>query len=331
VELHNVSTPLWIVCGTTSKELGDWYDGAQLAMEPHIAVSGDDVYITQVWHGRRLFIEVDGVRHDAHINEETFKLKTHAYRGINMTPRQSRVMEDFWSKQAVMTARSASGVKIVAPGHQVRTGNLDTSIGNGVVSGTLAMLTSRTIAAQPPTTSFGDLQDSVVRELSRFGYKAEIHVTTFAAETTFLSGLFVPSDVGTRWAPKPGRLIARLGVLLPSDPSVAKKPLVQDQMLAGSIRSFLPYRWVPFLGVVVRWYEALLNDVDATNYKPWRQVAAEGDMPAAASAETWSFFNDRYGLSAADEANFANGLSRLTRLPCVYHDYVTARLIEVDL
>jgi hypothetical protein len=123
----------------------------------------------------------------------------------------------------------------------------------------------------------------------------------------FLSMLVIPTESGIKMGKKPGRNIARSGMLVDkghnfSDPELAA-------IMYSNLNSAIPTSaHVPFLRVYVR---LVMSHIKKTypdlrvpkNYSKWERTQWKG-TEGEADHLTWEAFEEKYGLSLADEMNF---------------------------
>jgi hypothetical protein len=304
-----------LASGCTSPELGAWFSEA--LERGGRAICGDD----QLACYQRVWLEIDGVRHDAHMHESFIKLKWRVYRKLwDDIPRLvSRLAEE---KAARTFGRCQPfSVKYEHP-YRVRSGDPDTEKGNSVITDFVAM-TSLKIVEENYDKPLNEIFALVTAHCLRLGYEIEGHITRNPADVTFLSGFFLPVDGVMYWAPLPGRQLAKIGW------SIKSGWLWRD--FAGALNSFKDYLFVPFLRVYVEVVSQLIPEEFRLEPPSKRWAVSPGDTPTTPAYDTWDWFLQRYGLNELDESSFKQRLQMIHTLPYLMYDESIIRLVEVDM
>ena len=148
----------------------------------------------------------------------------------------------------------------------------------------------------------------------------------------FLSFRFYPTKSGLRVGKKPGRVITRLGVVRLS--TTTKKDSNCYGILKSNLISMVPTsNHVPFLRVVIQETLKHLVDVEVVETTKYNSTMNRGDVYEP-DEETFSAFEDYYGLSENDEflfrLHFKNHLEK-HGVVSVYHWNGLDKLYAKDL
>jgi len=317
-------------------ELGRWFDSVY-DTQSACAVCGDDQVIgvrlqkadgswTVVW------IVIDGVRHDAHMHDQFDEFwweRVKAY--IGQIPEQVERIVKQGAKHT--KGRTLHGVKFEIVS-RTRSGDASTKIKNS----TCTHLVAREViefteghagyAGGAELVETGAYHAKLTAHLKEsMGYDVEMSVTEDVSRVDFLSGLFYPIEGRTIWGPKAGKLIPRLGWTCTR---VFGHRMWRQ--LAGTINSFQAYRFIPFVRVYIEHVMTLIpHEFRLTPPTEMRQINTTGITFTQPTADTWAFFQVRYGLSQREEDQFRVELRVATSLPFMLNSAILSILAEVDL
>jgi len=153
---------------------------------------------------------------------------------------------------------------------------------------------------------------------SQLGLSVTAVVTNRLADVEFASNLPYPSADGTVFAPKIGRTLHRFGWTLSSAP-----PDVYGA--ASSLTETVNH--VPFLRQFIEAHRRL-SDPSDLRYFRYKMLA---NTRHSATAETYAFIQERYGLTAALEDGFEEMLREVTSLPAAISWPLVETLVARDL
>lgn len=345
-----------VLCATgiTTAQLNEWFnrpfdDTCTLPGSPgvsyKIVVSGDDQLIIFQYLCFRYVIAVDGSRHDSQMVERFLRLEHEVFYGLMeewlddlFEPEEVVAMEEAFGRQfgvePAVYRKGRSKLLLANLAVSRKSGDLNTSNGNSSIVIVLAVAVVHALAlsgvsqfAGKPETE-GRIQHIVSCALSDLGYKATVAVADFheSHKYDFLSGLFVPVEGGYAWIPKPGRQIAKLGW------SVKRPKRDWWKDTYSRVAGYETWLWVPFFGVLLNRVYELIPDRYRTGApaKRWGVEFSPND-PHIANEATYAFFEERYGLTRADESKLAQALACVTSLPWMLESSVIDALTEVDL
>lgn len=138
---------------------------------------------------------------------------------------------------------------------------------------------------------------------AELGFDFDCRVTTHDYDVEFASMVPYPSADGTVFGPKIGRCLGRGGWSVKAETS-------DPHGMAVSMEASVSH--IPFLRQFYALHRRLCRP--AGPYREWHILANE---PHLSCPETYRFVEERYGLTAADEAAFAAKLATIRSLPAV--------------
>jgi hypothetical protein len=333
-KVYNYTSAIFYATSTTSSQLGSWFDsshsggGRAMCGDDQISILIDDEFGV-------VYAEGDGSRHDSHMHYGFWKLKWYVYvwlaGGWQNIPKSIKKVIKLGQEETFGSCK-IFGIAYWHP-YRLRSGDCDTSIGNTVCTDFVAWFIKVLFAA---CRKAGMTLDATAKHIEvqcrdQLGYSLKLNLTRDVSSITFLSGIFLPVGEVTYWCPLPGRLMARLGTTL-------SKPgrITRYRDLAGTINSFKAYKFVPFLRV----YLAVVSSLIPEQYRlsepkgrdfDYKTVSGDDYTPAEPSADTWAFFEARYGLSQAGEAAFRVSLAAAKSIPFMIRSHEFDILVSKDV
>jgi len=309
-----------LASGSTSRELGDWFTEA-LATSGR-AICGDDQYV--IVDG--LILELDGSKHDSHMNSEFFEFKWTLYHLLcHEIPR--RVI-----RLAREGARITLGVNYALAvwwthTYRTRSGDPDTEKGNSVQTDIVAWSSQNIVREMNRAgASHTVIMDAVVKNALRFGYVVSGKLSSDPTSTSFLSGSFMPVDGQMYWYPNVGRQLVKLGWSLRSC-----GPERTWREYAGVLNSYRDFSFVPFLRTYVDVISQLVPEQYRLAPPTKRWLIGPGKTPQSPSDDTWDWFSRRYSLTKSDEEEFKRTLESITSLPFVVRSEYVEHMLRVDM
>jgi len=194
---------------------------------------------------------------------------------------------------------------------------------SGLISGDDSITKLR----QKDLEDFPNLPELFDQHCYRMGFEAESSLPDGPWDAKFCSKLFWPVKAPPEQAtillgPLPGRLLGKIAWTLKHP----KEGNFRGTLIALSRDA----AHIPFVRVYVRRCLKLSSGQKAkfSSHHAYGNQAVRAH--AADEDRTWMFVAARYGLTLADEVEFAEALELVTVIPHVFTNRVMDRLIEVD-
>jgi len=169
-----------------------------------------------------------------------------------------------------------------------------------------------------------ELAGHVEATLKNLGFVPKLQATLRDTEVEFCSNLFWPSSKGTLPAPKPGRLLARLGWAVKPEPN----GLSWFRGVCLGLRDTVNH--VPIAGDFVRKGIQLTSKVKAKK-NPDDEHRFRASEAAETSTETLAFMMRRYGINEGDIENFRSILRQVKQLPVSIRSDMVEDMVKIDM
>jgi len=187
----------------------------------------------------------------------------------------------------------------------------------GLFNGDDILIVTTKRYVQPYTSTFQD-------DMNKLGLEMEINWTTHVHEVEFCQTLPYPTADGTIFAPKIGRLMARVGVSTSfKDPSI--KSIAMGLFVTCYHVPFIKQLLVRLLCLTDKYPDVYMKD-----YKFHPQLNNFASKPHETIGTTWDFISDRYGLTHLDLEIFTNILNQVVELPSVIEWPLINSLVNRD-
>lgn len=315
-------TPLVYTSGLNAEELGH-------LLESHLRR-------LQGRHGKVVFFEQDASRLDAHCNESALEMKNRIYLRLRVKRRNlNAILQSMHTR-----GYTRHGVKYTVEA-TVQSGNGDTSSGDVIIclvpvdyafkairltdEDYLALGTGDDNASILPESAWPDYVRYAENMWPRLGLKMEMLVMTNHYDLEFCSGRFYPTQDGTVFGPKIGRIIVK-SFYSHINYSDAQGPRWLKAVCLGLDRDVA---FIPVLRVLVPTILTLLTNRKAL-------VVRLEDRPHAMTrhtvcAGTWEMMEHLYQVSQSSILALEQWLSTaITSVPMVINHPIITRIVEVD-
>jgi hypothetical protein len=155
------------------------------------------------------------------------------------------------------------------------------------------------------------------RRMSSLGFTTSMECGTDLTKVEFCQLIPYPTEEGTVWGPKIGRVLSRL----PYATSASR-----DDPAGVATGMLVSCGHIPFLREYLQHVQCLAPTVKAVDYE--YHVAAS--RTHTASDATWAFINERYGLDRDDLAEFRSRLRAVESMPGAFDWPFMDELLVID-
>jgi len=166
----------------------------------------------------------------------------------------------------------------------------------------------------------------VSKEMLHFGYVMKPMVCASSYDVEYLSSLFWPSDVGTLLAPKPGRLIPKLGVRVKN---VGNTTTANEHFKSNLMSIANDVNHVPILNSFVWTNLQFLKEVKARVKHDWNRPHVDS-IGAKPTQQSLDFIRHRYGWTVTDLAEWSTFLQSSTCDPSMFSFHKFEQVTIID-
>lgn len=168
------------------------------------------------------------------------------------------------------------------------------------------------------------LEDTFHMKCAELGLEVELLFTNELWDCEFCQTIPYPTQDGTIFAPKIGRLMSRIGVSTSSkDPSM--KSIAQGLYVTCFHVPFIRQLLDKYLSLTAHWHDTYARD-----YLFHPQLNNFATRPHETCDATWDFINHRYGLSRQHLLEFVDILDTVKYIPSVIEWSMINALVDRD-
>jgi len=317
-EKWNVEAPITYAAGLSSEQVGRWFD---ICKEQHYVFFKDDV---KAWDAS---YSVPCIRAELSIYQMCGAMESHDRRKI------LEAQLDTWGV-------TTTGIRYGCAGTR-KSGDPNTSCGNSLLNGLLHWsIIYRVHGGKDPPFKmmvmgddnvFGVQQDiaeglaeKVNKGMLEYGFNSTCAQCDAFHQVEFCSGLFWPSEDGTVFGPKPGRIFARIGWTLTDVSPKDRKTFVKGVALGFAA----DVAHIPPLRELIRMMLRLTDGAPSVPTQHERRFhVSRGHRE---NVDTWTMLQERYGYTRESHDQLIRYLDGITSLDETMTHPVISLLVEVD-